>query len=70
MHIDPLSKRELVSRLLAAAQFTTVLELIPRRQSLMVLNYHRIGDAVSSPIDSGVYSATADEFDGHKDQRF
>ena len=65
MPINPLSKRELVSRGLAASQFTRVLELMPRSQTLMVLNYHRIGDASSSPIDSGVYSASADEFDDH-----
>lgn len=32
-------------------------------KGLLVLNYHRIGDAASSPLDSGVFSATQDQFD-------
>jgi peptidoglycan/xylan/chitin deacetylase (PgdA/CDA1 family) len=43
----------------------TILENLPRRKVLMVLTYHRIGDASSTKYDPGVFSATADEFDRH-----
>jgi peptidoglycan/xylan/chitin deacetylase (PgdA/CDA1 family) len=40
-----------------------VLESLPERRSLIILNYHRIGNADETPFDSGVFSATAEQFD-------
>ena len=40
-----------------------MLESMPRQDVLIVLNYHRIGNASESPYDPGVFSATAEEFD-------
>lgn len=42
---------------------TRLLELVPRRPSLLILNYHRIGDATATPFDSGVFSCTAQELE-------
>jgi peptidoglycan/xylan/chitin deacetylase (PgdA/CDA1 family) len=58
-----LAKRELGAHLSAATSFTRLLELMPSRPLLMVLNYHRIGDAEKTPYDSGLFSATAEELD-------
>lgn len=58
-------KRELLSRALAATHFTDLLELLPQRRVLIVLTYHRVGDPLSTPYDSGVFSATAEQFDTH-----
>jgi peptidoglycan/xylan/chitin deacetylase (PgdA/CDA1 family) len=58
-----LAKRELAAQMCAATGFTRVLESVPMRPLLMVLNYHRIGDATQTPYDSGIFSATAEEFD-------
>jgi peptidoglycan/xylan/chitin deacetylase (PgdA/CDA1 family) len=40
-----------------------VLSQIPVRNSLMVLDYHRIGDAEADAFDPGVFSATGERFD-------
>jgi peptidoglycan/xylan/chitin deacetylase (PgdA/CDA1 family) len=40
-----------------------VLETLPQRRDLIILNYHRIGNGDETPFDSGVFSATADQFD-------
>jgi peptidoglycan/xylan/chitin deacetylase (PgdA/CDA1 family) len=55
-------KRELLARglLWSGAQF--VLSHLPLRDSLLVLNYHRIGNAAENLFDPGVFSATADQF--------
>lgn len=42
---------------------TRCLELLPRRNCLIGLNYHRIGDPATSLFDPDVYSATAEDFD-------
>jgi len=42
---------------------TPLLERIPRRPGILVINYHRIGDALDDPYDPGVFEATAEEFD-------
>ena len=39
------------------------LSALPRRNCLMVINYHRIGIAGASPFDTNVFSATPAEFD-------
>lgn len=59
-----LGKRELIARMCAGAGLTRILECMPKRRVLMILNYHRIGNAAETPYDSGTFSATADEFDG------
>jgi len=58
-------KRELLARACANTQLTRLLEWMPQRRVLMILNYHRIGDATETPYDSGVFSATAEELDAH-----
>ncbi len=40
-----------------------MLEAMPKRRGLIILNYHRIGNADETPFDSGVFSATAEQFD-------
>jgi|SRR5579883_725934 len=56
-------KRELVAHISNATGITKILESVPQRSSLMVLNYHRIGIAEQTPFDSNVFSATAEQFD-------
>jgi peptidoglycan/xylan/chitin deacetylase (PgdA/CDA1 family) len=58
-------KRELLARLCYKAGLTRVLEALPQRRTLIILNYHRIGNADETPFDSGVFSATAEQFDSH-----
>ena len=36
---------------------------LPPRDSLLIVNYHRIGNAEEDLFDPGVFSATAEEFD-------
>jgi hypothetical protein len=59
------SKREMASRLLVGSGLSSLLR--KRRNAgggeVLVLNYHRIGQASSSPLDPGVFSATAEAFD-------
>ncbi|MGB2635566.1 MAG: polysaccharide deacetylase family protein [Candidatus Acidiferrum sp.] len=57
-----LSKRNRVAALADRFGLTAVLRLLPEQPSLVVLNYHRIGDAKASPWDSGVFSADVDQF--------
>jgi len=59
----PVSKRELAALWSARTGFTTVLEHLPRRPLLMILNYHRIGNPEETPYDPGTFSATAEELD-------
>lgn len=59
------NKRELLSRAFAATRFTDILELLPQRRVLLILTYHRVGDPMSTPYDSGVFSATGEELDEH-----
>ena len=58
-------KRELLSRLCSRTGLARVLEAMPQRRDLLILNYHRIGNADETPFDSGVFSATAEQFDSH-----
>ncbi len=55
-------KRELLAKLCSATGFTALVERAQKSRSVIVLNYHRIGDADATPYDPGVFSATADEF--------
>jgi peptidoglycan/xylan/chitin deacetylase (PgdA/CDA1 family) len=60
MHI---AKRDLIAKVFGDVGITSVLESMPRQKVLIVLNYHRIGNAYESQYDPGVFSATAEEFD-------
>ena len=56
-------KRELLARMCSRTGLTRILEALPQRRALIILNYHRIGNADQTPFDSGVFSATAEQFD-------
>ncbi len=56
-------KRELLARMCALTGLTRMLETLPHRRALIILNYHRIGNADETSFDSGVFSATAERFD-------
>jgi peptidoglycan/xylan/chitin deacetylase (PgdA/CDA1 family) len=56
-------KRELLARVCTWAGLTRMLEDMPQRRALIVLNYHRIGNADETPFDSGVFSATAEQLE-------
>ena len=60
MRVD---KRGLVAKASGSLGITRILESLPKRDVLIVLNYHRIGNANESPYDPGVFSATAEEFE-------
>jgi peptidoglycan/xylan/chitin deacetylase (PgdA/CDA1 family) len=51
-------KRELLTRGLFWTGGTSLLGQLPARDSLLVLNYHRIGNPDDDPFDPGVFSAT------------
>jgi peptidoglycan/xylan/chitin deacetylase (PgdA/CDA1 family) len=55
-------KRELLARGLRWSGAASLLSRLPARDSLLVLNYHRIGNAADDLFDPGVFSATADQF--------
>ena len=55
-------KRELLARGLLWSGAPFLLSQLPARDSLLVLNYHRIGNAGDDLFDPGVFSATAEEF--------
>lgn len=56
-------KRELLARGLRWSGISSLLGALPARDALLVLNYHRIGDAAADPFDPDLFSATADELD-------
>src|SRR5580704_9397156 len=56
-------KRELLARMCSRTGIIRILESLPQRRALIILNYHRIGNADETPFDSGVFSATAEQFD-------
>ena len=56
-------KRELLARVCSRAGLTRLLETMPQRRALIVLNYHRVGNADDTPFDSGVFSASAEQFE-------
>ena len=58
-------KKQRIARLAAALGPTRLMEMLPKRPALLVLNYHRIGDAKATPFDSGVFSCSAEELDQH-----
>jgi peptidoglycan/xylan/chitin deacetylase (PgdA/CDA1 family) len=56
-------KREFVARACSRTGITKVLESLPQRPVLIILNYHRVGNAADTPFDSGTFSATPEELD-------
>lgn len=58
-----LGKRALLARGLLRSGALSVLSQIPADDSLIVLDYHRIGDAEADAFDPGVFSATGEQFD-------
>lgn len=56
-------KREFLAQTCAKTRITRLMERLPKRNVLIVLTYHRIGSAAECPFDSGVFSATASEFE-------
>jgi len=57
------SKKEILAQFASHTGLTKVLEALPGRASLLILNYHRIGDPTLTPYDPGLYSCSATEFD-------
>lgn len=57
------SKKEMLARFASHTGVTRVLEALPGRASLLILNYHRVGDPRLTPYDPGTYSCSAEEFD-------
>src|SRR5665213_990598 len=57
------NKRELLAQIGAYSGFTRLTEAVSGATVLLILNYHRIGDAAQTPYDSGTFSCTADELD-------
>lgn len=55
-------KRELLAHGLFWSGASFLLSRLPARNSLLVLNYHRIGNPDEDLFDPGVFSATADQF--------
>ena len=58
-------KRELLARGLFWSGLTHFLGSLPERDSLLVLNYHRIGTPNDDDFDPALFSATASELDEH-----
>ena len=57
------SKRGLASQVVVRSGLSWLLRKKHSRNTVVVLNYHRIGDPSSSPFDRGVFSATPETFD-------
>jgi len=55
-------KRETLARGLLWSGASFLLRQLPAKDSLLVLNYHRIGNPEDDSFDPGVFSATADQF--------
>ena len=56
-------KRDWLPRRLAWNGASSLLSKLPERDSLLVLNYHRIGNADDDLFDPCVFSATAEQFE-------
>ncbi|HUI78269.1 MAG TPA: polysaccharide deacetylase family protein [Bryobacteraceae bacterium] len=54
-------KGEFLAGGLYLTRVTSLFGHMPARDSLLVLNYHRIGDPENDPFDPGVFSATGDQ---------
>jgi len=60
-----IGKRELLANGLYWSGTALLLGHFPRRNSLLILTYHRIGDSKDDLFDPGVFSVTADQFNEH-----
>jgi peptidoglycan/xylan/chitin deacetylase (PgdA/CDA1 family) len=58
-----MSKKEFLTQCLEKTGVVYTLEKLPRQSQLIVLNYHRIGDASSSAFDPSVFSVDQEGFD-------
>jgi hypothetical protein len=58
-----LLERNFVAEFARYSGITTLLGTLPAKAQLLVLNYHRVGDAAACPYDTEVFSATLDELD-------
>jgi peptidoglycan/xylan/chitin deacetylase (PgdA/CDA1 family) len=56
-------ERDLLAHVLLWSGTRFLLGQLPPRDSLLVLNYHRIGNPDADLFDPGVFSATAEQFD-------
>jgi peptidoglycan/xylan/chitin deacetylase (PgdA/CDA1 family) len=56
-------KRQLAAKICSCTGVTRILENLPRRAVLMILNYHRVGNRGETPYDPGTFSCTAEEFE-------
>ena len=56
-------RREQLARVMSKSGISWLLSLMPAKDSLLVLTYHRIGDAESDPWNPAIISAGAEEFD-------
>lgn len=56
-------KRELLARGLLWSGASSLLSRLPARNTLLVLNYHRVGNAEEDLFDPSIFSATAEQFD-------
>jgi peptidoglycan/xylan/chitin deacetylase (PgdA/CDA1 family) len=56
-------KREILARVCSVTGFTSLFERLRKHRSIIVLNYHRIGNPDETQYDPGVFSATAEEFE-------
>jgi peptidoglycan/xylan/chitin deacetylase (PgdA/CDA1 family) len=66
-------KKQALAQFGAVSGLTRLVEALPSAPSLLILNYHRVGDAEKTPYDSGTFSATTAEFDwqvGYLKRRF
>jgi len=58
-----MNKRNVCARAAQMLGALLVLERLAQRNCLLVINYHRIGNAESTELDSGVFAATVEEFE-------
>jgi peptidoglycan/xylan/chitin deacetylase (PgdA/CDA1 family) len=59
---DRPGRRARLATLASRLGVLAMLERLPRRPCLVVINYHRIGNAKTTALDNGVVEATPDEF--------
>ena len=56
-------KVERAAALLERTRLGRLARRLPLWRGVLVLNYHRMGDVTATPLDPGLFSATADELD-------
>jgi peptidoglycan/xylan/chitin deacetylase (PgdA/CDA1 family) len=56
-------KRALLAEICSRSGMIALLESLPKRNSLLVLNFHRIGNPAETPYDPGTFGPTAEEFE-------